>query len=315
MASMEVQLGPTTTNMVDSPTTAANAHYHNPYDLHHHNHHVAQQASVQQNTYYGYTSPTPKMRKRKAESQDNERLSKRLSLLNLEKNGQKLYVPVEAPSLQSVSENSGYNNPIQSSSSSTGSISDSMQLDDTKHKVYIYDLDAELSSADENSESEYSLPGSPTSGRSRLILLPDIQKHLRRSRIPAAVLANKDGELAGHNINDMQMVLYSEPSSLTVPREQDSVRKAILEARARARQKQKDSQAEFEQESRQMNTTIPTAPSAVANLPNFGHANSVDIAMNGFSGRGTTRLPQNSTPWNSNLVVDEDVDMDAMDMD
>ncbi|KAI0109220.1 hypothetical protein GGR51DRAFT_558579 [Nemania sp. FL0031] len=314
MASMEVQLGPTTANMVDSPAAAAaNPHYLNPYDLHrhHHNHHLAQQASVQHNAYYGGASPTPKMRKRKAESQDNERLSKRLSLLNLEKNGQKLYVPVEAPSLQSVPEHSGYN-PVQSSSSSAGTADDSMQLDDTKHKVYIYDLDAELSSADENSENESSLPGSPTSGRSRLIMLPDIEKHLRRSRIPPVVLANHDGELAGHNINDMQMVLYSEPSSLTVPREQDSVRKAILEARARARQKQKGSQVEIE-EPQQPNTTIPIASSPITNPPNFGCTNGIHIGMNGFSGQGTTHLPQNPAPWNSALVVDDDVD--AMDMD
>ncbi|KAJ3481596.1 hypothetical protein NLG97_g7784 [Lecanicillium saksenae] len=39
-------------------------------------------------------------RKRKADAQqqDNERLSKRLSLLNIEQDGTKLYVPVESPS-------------------------------------------------------------------------------------------------------------------------------------------------------------------------------------------------------------------------
>ena len=37
----------------------------------------------------------------------------------------------------------------------------------------------------------------------------------------------------------MQMVLYNVPSSLTVPEEQDSVRRAILETRARARQRQR----------------------------------------------------------------------------
>ncbi|KAJ8110284.1 hypothetical protein ONZ43_g5909 [Nemania bipapillata] len=323
MASMEVQLGPTINNPVDSPITAANARYHNPYDLDLHRHHLPQQTSVQQNTYYGYSLPTPssKMRKRKAESQDNERLSKRLSLLNLEKNGQKLYVPVEGPSLQSLPEDPGYSDPTQSSSSSSSSSSslstdaigdDCMQLDNTKHKVYIYDLDAELSSADDNSESEGSLPGSPTSGRSRLILLPDIKKHLRRSRIPPAVFANSNGELAGHNINDMQMVLYSEPTSLTVPLEQDSVRKAILEARARARQKQKDSQAEMEQESPQLNMTIPTGPS-ISSLPSFGNGNNTNVTTNWFSGHAAAPLAHNPTPWNNTLAMNDDPD--AMDMD
>ncbi|OHW93241.1 hypothetical protein CSPAE12_08189 [Colletotrichum incanum] len=97
-----------------------------------------------------------------------------------------------------------------------------MQLDDTKHKVYIYNIDDELSS----SESE------PDDGK--LVFLPDIEKHLRATRIPPSILANDEGELAG-----MQVVLYNEPTSLTVPPEQDSVRKAIVESRARMRERQR----------------------------------------------------------------------------
>ena len=108
-----------------------------------------------------------------------------------------------------------------------------MQLDDSKHKVYIYDLDAELS------DSESSDDG-------RLVFLPDIQKHLRETRIPPSVLANSEGELAGLN---NQLVLYNVPRSLTVPAEQDSMRKAIIETRARARVKQKQ-ERERKEESR-----------------------------------------------------------------
>jgi hypothetical protein len=96
-----------------------------------------------------------------------------------------------------------------------------MQLDDSKHKVYIYDLDAELSDSGESDDG-------------KLIFLPDIEKHLRESRIPPSLLANSARELA----SNQQMVLYSVPSSLTVPEEQDSVRKAIIETRARSRAKQ-----------------------------------------------------------------------------
>jgi hypothetical protein len=96
-----------------------------------------------------------------------------------------------------------------------------MQLDDSKHKVYIYDLDAELSDSGESDDG-------------KLVFLPDIKKHLRESRIPPSVLANSEGELAGNN----QLVLYNIPSSLTIPEEQDSVRKAIIETRARSRAKQ-----------------------------------------------------------------------------
>ncbi|KAI1115694.1 hypothetical protein F5Y14DRAFT_460198 [Nemania sp. NC0429] len=317
---MEVDFGPTTGNMVDSSANvnATNAHYHNHYNLHHrHLGQFPQSAAIQQTGFYdyGYPSPTTNMRKRKAETQDNEhvskRLSKRLGLLNLGKNGQKLYVPVESASLQPLSEPLGYNNPIQSSSSSAATLDDAMQLDNTKHKVYIYDLDAELSSADENSETE-SIPGSPNSGRGRITFMSDMKKHLRQ--IPPAVFANSRGELAGHNINDMQMVLYSEPSSLTVPREQDSVRKAILEARARARQKLKDGEVESNQALQPLNMTIPTASSPTTNLPIFNHVNGGNMAINGFGGYEPTHSAQNTTPWNSGtLAVDEDVD--AMDTD
>jgi hypothetical protein len=97
-----------------------------------------------------------------------------------------------------------------------------MHLDDTKHKVYIYDLDAELSDSDTSTTSD------------DIIFLPDIRKHLRETRIPPSILANKDGELAGMN---KELVLYNVPSSLSVPEEQDGVRKAIIEARARMRRK------------------------------------------------------------------------------
>lgn len=96
-----------------------------------------------------------------------------------------------------------------------------MQVDDSKHVVYINDLDAELSSDSENDDG-------------KLIFLPDIEKHLRQNRIPRHILANDEGELAG-----MQLVLYSDPKSLSVPEEKDSVRRAIIEARHRAREEQK----------------------------------------------------------------------------
>lgn len=106
-----------------------------------------------------------------------------------------------------------------------------MHVDDTKHKVYIYNIDDELSSSDSEIDD------------GRLVFLPDIERHLRKHRlhlsaaspsIPRPVPVNPDGELAG-----MQVVLYQEPSSLSVPAEQDSVRKAIIDARARARNRQR----------------------------------------------------------------------------
>ncbi|KAJ8066448.1 hypothetical protein OCU04_005507 [Sclerotinia nivalis] len=170
-----------------------------------------------------------RIRKRKAETQDNGRLSKRLSLLNLENNGQKLYVPVEQPTLSSdlpttssTTTSSNYKS-TKSKKIKQQDADDVMQLDDSKHKVYIYNLDDELSDSDASDDG-------------RLIFLPDISKHLRETRIPPHILANKDGELAGVN---NQLILYDTavPRNHNVPEEQDLVRKAFLEAREKARAK------------------------------------------------------------------------------
>lgn len=92
-----------------------------------------------------------------------------------------------------------------------------MRVDDTKDRVYIYDLDDELADI-ESEEGE------------KLIFLPDIEKKL--SKIPVHVLTGKRNEEEGQ-----ELVLYGVPTSLTVPAEQDSVRRAIEEARQRARDK------------------------------------------------------------------------------
>lgn len=96
-----------------------------------------------------------------------------------------------------------------------------MRLDDSSHKVYIYNIDDELSSDDE---------GPDDAKQGELVFLRDIDRHLRVNRIPPRVLAGDDGQLAG-----MQLVLYSDPKSLSVPEHKDGVRKAILESRRRLR--------------------------------------------------------------------------------
>ncbi|KAL2022753.1 hypothetical protein VTK56DRAFT_4569 [Thermocarpiscus australiensis] len=185
---------------------------------HHHQHSpfaTQQQQSLQ----------TPRKRRAEEPPENNERLSKRMSLLNLEHSGQKLYVPVENTNSQSTYTNGA---SAKNSSRRKHTPDDSlMHLDDSKHKVYIYDLDAELSSDSEADASD--------GDGGRLIFLPDIEKHLRANRLPPHVPYRPDptAELAGK-----ELVLYSVPSSLSVPEEQDNVRKAIIEARARARERQ-----------------------------------------------------------------------------
>lgn len=106
-----------------------------------------------------------------------------------------------------------------------------MHVDDTKHRVYIYNIDEEL--AEESSDDE-----------GKLVFLPDIEKRLRENRIPPQVFANGDGELAG-----MQLVLYSDPKSLTVPEDKDGVRKAIIDSRRRLRELQQANGSEGQKSS------------------------------------------------------------------
>ncbi len=124
-------------------------------------------------------------------------------MLSTDQNG-KLYVPVKQPKTTRPQRRIHDND-------------ESMQLDDTKDRVYIHNLDDELS--DIESEDE------------KLVFLPDIEKKL--SKIPKSVLLGESRSSIGN-----EMVVYSVPTSLSIPKEQDNVRKAIIESRARARERQ-----------------------------------------------------------------------------
>ena len=93
-----------------------------------------------------------------------------------------------------------------------------MQVEDTPHRVYIHDLAAELSDIESDEENP--------------IFLQDIEKHLQK--IPKHVLTGPELRAT----KDNQLILYNVPSSLTVPEEQDRVKKSIVEARARIRDRQ-----------------------------------------------------------------------------
>ncbi|KAK4239684.1 hypothetical protein C8A03DRAFT_32205 [Achaetomium macrosporum] len=224
------------------------AAYQRQHHYHNHGHFTTQQL------------PSRTARKRKADAppENNERLSKRMSLLNLEQSGQKVLVPVESISSNSPDHiarpRGNKHKPIAADDSL-------MQLDDTKYKVYINNLDDELASDNESD------------GEGGMVFLPDIEKYLRTTRIPTRVLDPRPdprAELAGK-----ELVLYSEPSSISVPKEQDSVRRAILEARARAREKQRAAcQAPMP-----VPMTTPSAPSAevvMGAVPGLGPAEDPD---------------------------------------
>ncbi|KAI9890832.1 MAG: hypothetical protein M1814_003616 [Vezdaea aestivalis] len=129
-------------------------------------------------------------------------LAKRLSLLTIGRNGG-LFVPQRKSRRQRCS-----TGPAPAVSE------DPMRLDDTKDRVYIHNIEDELS----DSESE----------REQLIFLPDIERKL--SEIPKSVLVDP----ASSAESGKELILYNVPLSLSVPEHRDSARKAILEARARA---------------------------------------------------------------------------------
>lgn len=197
----------------------------------------------------------PQGKKRAADTslEHEQRLSKRFDLLNLgiiystthvlgsmpqltlravDSNGSRLYIPV--PGSSDPSSPHSQQNPIATPDplaflpkrltrtrkppSERPTSTDGMQVDDTPHRVYIHDLNAELSDI----ESDEDTP----------VFLPDIEKHL--SKIPKHVLLGPPPKPSEHN----QVVLYNVPASLSVPAERDGVRKAIVEARQRIRERQ-----------------------------------------------------------------------------
>ncbi|KAI9813144.1 MAG: hypothetical protein M1827_004365 [Pycnora praestabilis] len=164
---------------------------------------------------------------------------------------------------------------------------DAMQLDSTKDKVYIYNIDDELS--DTESEGE------------RLVFLPDFERRL--TKIPKSILTGHSSS-TGSN----EMVLYSVPTSLSIPQEHDNVRKAIIETRARAREKQA-------QDKKSLQSNRSTASPVVSSLGNgyqgsqWQSQTSGSIAS-GFGNGISKGLPGAS--FSSRSSIDEDGD--AMDI-
>ncbi|KAI9857521.1 MAG: hypothetical protein M1824_004781 [Vezdaea acicularis] len=152
---------------------------------------------------------------------ENEQpLAKRFSLLRLDRDGNPYTLPRH------------FSSPRRPRKPTN----DSMQLDNTKDKVYIQDIDAELS----DTESE----------DGKLIFLPDIEKKF--TKIPNAVLLDKAAEESSR-----EMVLYNVPSSLSVPQAQDNVRRAIIEARIRQRERQLDASKQINiQKQRSADSTL-----------------------------------------------------------
>ena len=81
--------------------------------------------------------------------------------------------------------------------------------------VYVSDLDSDTESdADDN-----------------VVFLPDIERKL--NRIPYQLMSRRPKDLS----TSTELVLYSVPSSISVPEQNDVVRRAIIESRQRLREK------------------------------------------------------------------------------
>ncbi|KAL3470478.1 hypothetical protein BJX99DRAFT_251207 [Aspergillus californicus] len=89
---------------------------------------------------------------------------------------------------------------------------DMMMLDDTKHTVYIHDLEQELAESEAFSGNH-------------LTILPGLEDKLRVSNLLISSPKHQCTE----------MVLYKEPESLSIPKHKDQVRRALIGTRERAR--------------------------------------------------------------------------------
>lgn len=92
---------------------------------------------------------------------------------------------------------------------------DPMLLDDTKHTIFIHDIDRELIDDD--------------APRGVINFLPGVTETLMP--MPKSLVINTEPQ-------SNELVLYREPKSLSIPMEEDNVRRAIVETWARARGKQ-----------------------------------------------------------------------------
>ena len=113
-----------------------------------------------------------------------------------------------------------------------------MTIDDTPHRIIIHDLSREIAQIEADEAAQ-----------NATLFLADIDK--RVSGLPHHLLQaqNHDRHLppAPENLNTA-LILYKDPSSISIPEEEDVVRKTIIEARRRVREKTAEEQREMERE-------------------------------------------------------------------
>jgi hypothetical protein len=175
--------------------------------------------------------PTPLSTKRRRTEEEEEpeteqRITKRLARMRIGQEQEALRREALDPCLPRLHLQPSVSSTEPTTNGSSITIDDHMYLDDTKDKVYIYDLESEIAQIE--------------AAEPKGIFLADIDRKI--SAIPQQLLQSPT------NTSNTQLVLYQVPSSISVPEEQDHVRKAIIAARARAREEQARQTIEREKE-------------------------------------------------------------------
>lgn len=103
-----------------------------------------------------------------------------------------------------------------------------MTVDETPHRIIISDLEAEIAQIEADEAAAASA-----------VFLPDIDKKV--SSIPERVLRNRaQASVSVPENHNTALILYRDPTSISVPEEEDVVKKAIIAARTRIRERQAD---------------------------------------------------------------------------
>ena len=119
---------------------------------------------------------------------------------------------------------------------------DFMTIDDTPNRIIIHDLSSEIAEIEAEEAS-----------RAESLFLPDIDKKV--SSLPHHLLQSGQNHDRHSHMSytprpaedpNTALILYKDPISISVPEEEDVVRKTIIEARKRAREKTAEEQRERE---------------------------------------------------------------------
>ncbi|KAJ9661802.1 hypothetical protein H2198_001767 [Neophaeococcomyces mojaviensis] len=105
----------------------------------------------------------------------------------------------------------------------TRDVDDYMPVDETSDRVWVHDLDAEIREIEAEEAKNKNGIQISEAGKEYSKLPEHILRQSLKVEDPA---------------KSLQMVLYRDPISISVPQEEDAVRKAILEARRRMRERQ-----------------------------------------------------------------------------